>query len=78
MGKKKKKEIVKENNGLNVLWFLSAAIICCVLFFSLRSWIKGPPHEQFVPEHLRKKVKVKVYENQGRNKRSVSGYNLSY
>lgn len=78
MGKKKNKEITKENKGLNVLWFLSSAIIICLLFFSIRSWVKGAPHEPFVPTHLRKKVKVKVYQNHGKNKREASSYNLSY
>lgn len=78
MGKKKKKEIEKKNEGLNVVWFVSAAVICCFLFFSIRAWLKGPPHEQYVAPHLRKKVKVKVYKNHGKNKRDVSGYNLRY
>lgn len=78
MGKKKKKEIQQKNEGLNVVWFISAAVVVGFLFFSIRSWLKGPPHEQYVAPHLRKKIKVKTYKNVGKYKRDVKGYNVRY
>lgn len=76
MKKTKSSKKTNDNNGLNLIWFISATIIFSLTFFTIRYWIKGEPYEPYIPMHLRKKVQVKVYDNQ--NNHRARGYNVSY